>query len=390
RKTRRVVAMQPSVPLERAPASVIARLQAPVRLLGMLVSLLSLLSFASWMPRTEAAQAAQAAQAAEAAASDDVAAAAGVTLTSSIDRATAKLLEPIELTLTVVAPVEVAVDFQPVPETLGAFQVVSANDSPAVPIAGEGAPIAGEANPARRRWTRRLVLETLQLGELEIPPIEVAYARPDSAAAPSGVLRSDPITVQIQSVLTSDDQPQAFRPMKDKMPVASPPPPTDSQNGMLAILIAVLGLGGLALILHRRRQREAPAAIALRRLSALHARRDSPEFDPRDGYVESAEIARDFVMCRDGMNPAVMTTDQVIRYLTSECELPEGLQQRLVELLLAAERCKFAPPRPGESEWLEKLDQAERLVRELVERSLTVRRRAVLGEPVVGSDKEAR
>ncbi|WP_146594578.1 protein BatD [Novipirellula galeiformis] len=303
-----------------------------------------------------------------------------VKITESIDRTTTKVLEPIVLTLAVVAPVDSEIDFHDAPETLGAFQVVGVTDSP-------GLPLLGDANRGQRRWTRRLVLETLQVGEQEIPSIEVTYTAGDSAASKPRVLRTQPMTIQVESVLTGDDQPHAFRPMKDKMVV---PPPQKSSRSIAGILtIAVLGLGLLAIVIRLQfRKRATASAVALQRLSALDARRNSSEFDPKWSYVELAGIARDFVISRDGMNPLVMTTDEVIRYITTECSISADLQTPLVELLLQADQFKFAPHRSDGAEMAEKVKHAERLVRELIDRLPTASSKPSLDGKHVSSNKE--
>ncbi|EMI20442.1 hypothetical protein RMSM_02617 [Rhodopirellula maiorica SM1] len=283
-----------------------------------------------------------------------------VDVNASVDRNDALLLDPIKLTVTVTAPVDAEIEFPPTPETIGPFDVVSVDDMPSVPV-------LDDADSATRRWTRRMTLETLAVGEQTIPAIEIRYVLRDAATAESGLLRTKPIPIQINSVLSSDDTPKAFRQMKPSLPIEPEAKATPVHWGMIASALVAFAL--LAIAMKRRRKRTVtPKQWASRRVAALELRQQANEIDNRSAYLELAEIARDYVIAREGLNPSVMTTDEVTRYVTSKSSLPSETQKRLVAWLVDAEQTKFAPPQFASTEMTRKVQEAKSFVHELLER----------------------
>ncbi len=286
-----------------------------------------------------------------------------VQVNATVNRTDALLLDPIELTVTVTAPVDAEIEFPPAAETVGPFDVVAVEDLPSVPV-------LDDADPGKRRWTRRMKLETLEVGEQTIPAIEIRYVLRDAADSQTGLLRSEPIPIQIKSVLTSDDNPKAFRPMKSALPIDPQPEATPVRWG--AIAGGLIALAFVAFLIKRRMKKPVtPMQWASRRLAGLEQRQQAGEIDDQSAYLELAEIARDFVIAREGRNPAVMTTDEVVRFVTTKSSLASEHQNRLNAWLMDVEQTKFAPHRFAAEEIKPKVQDAKSFVHELLERSST-------------------
>ncbi|WP_442509725.1 hypothetical protein SH528x_001316 [Novipirellula sp. SH528] len=284
-----------------------------------------------------------------------------VHVNATVNRTDALLLDPIELTVTVTAPVDAEIEFPPAAETVGPFDVVAVEDLPSIPV-------LDDAHPGKRRWTRRMKLETLEVGEQTIPAIEIRYVLRDAAASQTGLLRSEPIPIQIKSVLTSDDNPKAYRPMKTALPIASQPEATPVHWPTIAG--GLIALAFVAFLVKRRMKKTVtPKQWASRRLASLEQRQQAGQIDDRSAYLELAEIARDFVIAREGRNPAVMTTDEVVRFVTTKSSLSSEYQNRLSAWLMDVEQTKFAPHRFASSEMNQKIQDAKDFVHELLERS---------------------
>ncbi len=295
-----------------------------------------------------------------------------VDVNATVNRTEALLLDPIELTLTVTAPVDAEITFPPTTEALGPFDVVAVEDLPSIPV-------LDDADSSTRRWTRRMRLETIEVGEQTIPAIEIRYVLRDAANSQSGLVRSKPIPIQINSVLTSEDNPTTFRPMKPALPI-----PSQSEStpiGWPAIAAGLIALAFVAFLVKRRMKKPVtPKQWASRRLASLKQRHEAGQINDRSAYLELAEIARDFVIACEGMNPTVMTTDEVVRFVTSKSSLASEHQNRLNAWLMDVEQTKFAPHQLAPEEIKPKVHDATNFVHELLDNSS--------GSPVASGSRE--
>lgn len=109
-----------------------------------------------------------------------------------------QVAEPFSLELIVTAPAGSKVTFPSAGKNLDDFDVLATHDLFDVPDV--------EAVNART-WTRRMTLESIVTGNLHISPIEIQI----NGDAGSQVIRSNPITVQVVSVLEDRSDPSKFR-----------------------------------------------------------------------------------------------------------------------------------------------------------------------------------
>lgn len=224
-----------------------------------------------------------------------------------------------KLTLFVTATYDVGVEVnlrEPV-ELGGAFEVARRKSSDRATADGKRV----------REW--QLELYAWEVGDLQIPPIAVTYTiggRVDQVA-------SNPVPVHVAGALGSlgsgDD---------DKVLRADTPPVALSSRSWLAAVIgaavvAAIVAGVLVLVLLRRRrhvvelvagsgsipkQLDAPSARALEKLLAIERSgvlaRDG---ERKRGYVEMAEVIREYLGARYHVKAAELTTAELLRALAA-------------------------------------------------------------------------
>ena len=152
------------------------------------------------------------------------------TITVSASASTVQVAEPLTLELTVVAPVGSSVDFSSVGDSLGNFDVIDMVDRADVPA-------ANDVN--QRSWTRRLTLESIVTGDLQIPALEINVRRNGE----SQTLKSEVIPIRVTSVLEDRADPTKFRDIHSVVDVAVP-----QSAANVWLWWALGGCGGLAAV----------------------------------------------------------------------------------------------------------------------------------------------
>ncbi len=96
-----------------------------------------------------------------------------VEMTVELDKVDARIADPIMLRVQVDAPRGTLITFPLVDDKVGQFSVIDADTVRDLPLQGV---------TETRRWIATIELESLESGELKIPPLEVLYRLPDSFA----------------------------------------------------------------------------------------------------------------------------------------------------------------------------------------------------------------
>jgi hypothetical protein len=262
-----------------------------------------------------------------------------VTAEARVDTAELTVGDRITLTATVEHHPEQTVTWPPPPDALGAFEVVDVQMVAPVTVNG------------RVRSSARYLLTAFELGELEIPPIEVSVSRPGDDA--SWVVSTDPLAVTVGSV--GRDDTGDIRAIK--------PPLEISRNWLLLApwFLIALALGLLGYGWYRRRQKHAqmagdlptpivprrpPHEVAYEALDHLAASGLLERGEIKRYFIDVSEIVRTYLEGRYGIDAMEMITPDVLGEL-ERLGIDDGVFDRFVTFFERSDLVKFAKYRPA-------------------------------------------
>ena len=260
------------------------------------------------------------------------------------------------LTLEVVAPADVDVQFPDLTGAVGELEVDGTPDYHSEPL---------EDGRVRMRETYRL--DAVFPADYAIPPITVEIADASSITVPGPLLRVRDLTAE---ELAAAQQLDAAVPMPE-----FEPPVTERIAWWWVALVAALLVAvaaGLWWVMVSRRGMFAPPAPpweqARARLRALQAR-DLP----RTGqygvfYVELSAILREYIEDRFAIHAPEQTTPEFLDEVRRSQVLSKEHQQRLAPFLRHADLVKFAQHQPTAHEMDESFQTVSRFVEETVPR----------------------
>lgn len=239
-------------------------------------------------------------------------------------------------------------------DTLGAFEVLGVAE--AAPVAVDG------------RSTSRLdyLLTAFELGELEIPPLEVAVV--DSAGGDPRILNTGSIPITVESV--GLDESGDIRTVKSPLEIP--------RNWLLMLpwLLLVAALCALAYWLYKRYKRRKhgtiettkpaeparpPHEVAYEALDWLEARGLIERGKIKEFFIEVSEIIRTYLEGRYGIDALEMTSFEVIREL-ERSQVERRIIDVLSRFLERSDLVKFAKLRPSPAASQEMIDIARKLV----------------------------
>ena len=155
-----------------------------------------------------------------------------VNVAATVDRNQVQIADPFELTIRATAPNETTISFPEFDKQIGGFDIVEVGQITKSP---------GESDSDQQQWSQIFVLETIDSGEFEIPSIEVSV---DDTAG-SRILRTDPVTVSVASVVETNADLTTFNDIAGLIDVEEPQPASSNSIWIIAVVgvaIAVLGL----------------------------------------------------------------------------------------------------------------------------------------------------
>ncbi len=213
------------------------------------------------------------------------------------------------------------------------------------------------------RSSAALVVTSFELGELELPPIEVAVAAPGGTVR---MLLTDPFRVGVQSV--GLDESGDIRDIKGPLSLA--------RNWWAVVpwvLVAAALLAGAYYLHRRRRSRPATAAprpappprpfhvVALEQLDELEAASLLERGRVKAYHIRISEIIRAYVEGQLEVPALEMTTREVVRGLR-RASLSGAITESFRSFLDRCDLVKFAKWRPGADESGELMGVARSLV----------------------------
>lgn len=278
-----------------------------------------------------------------------------VKLTATVDKATARVAEPIQLKLEVEAPRGTRVELPSPTGKWGEFDVRSSKRTKEVPAADNG---------ENRTWFLQMTLDTIKTGDLTIPPIEVRYAT-DAKSTTFKTLSAEPIRIHITSVLENRADPTKFHDIKGTIDVAVPEVRSYAWIGWTVGGIgAATVLALLTLVVVKRKRSPSPAAWALATIAELEQLPLASADDAEAVFNETVDVVREYFELQFGVPTLTRTTRELLNEAAEESALDTTARQRLTSLVTIADEIKFARRGVGEQQVRQAFEHAKAFVAE--------------------------
>ncbi len=255
---------------------------------------------------------------------------AQIQVISDVSSESVLVAEPFEYAIEITAPPGAQVVFSEVEATLGGFDVMEHIDRNGVP---------SESPPGQSIWSRRLVLESIQTGELTIPSQKIAV----TWRGKSEFFWTDEEKIRVESVLENRADPLRFRDIKDAIDVELPVVRTTSNwiwwavGGTMATVVTGLAL---AFLITRRRWVDAND-WAISELRALPTGRLSSG----ECFSQLVDVLRSYLNFRFGLSKNIAKSDLIatIEYLQSPNAKDESQPASILSSIMnQAESARFA------------------------------------------------
>ncbi|NNE00754.1 MAG: hypothetical protein HKN47_25845 [Pirellulaceae bacterium] len=276
-----------------------------------------------------------------------------VELSVELDRHTAQVAEPIEVTVTVSGPNGTVVGFPDWEDLLAEFLVRQVDQAENLPANESG---------TRRKSVAQLVVESFQAGDLSIPSIEISY-RESSRVSSSRIIRSEPISFQVVSMLEDRIDPSDFRDIK---PVIDVDVPQGRSNWSMWVTLAGLPMVALfvaVFVWSRRHPRELPAAQrALAEIDEIKSATELQQLDAASVYAELTDVIRSFLQQRFGFDSSACTTLLSGDAESADLRVGEQARQQLDRFVSVADQVRFAKRSISQQQLDQAIDQARDIV----------------------------
>lgn len=209
------------------------------------------------------------------------------------------------------------------------------------------------------------VLEPLQAGRIAIGPVEVTVVTGLEGASGQVVLRSEPIAVDLQTVVALPPRLEDLRPAARLSTPAKSLPEAGHWRWAGPVGVAIAVLVGLVWRWVRRQAAAAapasPRSEARRRLAELTSDGQAPA-DVEAFYVALADIVRQYLVDAVAVPALAQTSEECLRAVAEQRVLPDAAAEALARFFRVADLVKFARWRPHPAEMTESLRQAEFII----------------------------
>lgn len=281
-----------------------------------------------------------------------VATAENVSVTSSLDKTTASVAEPVHLKLTVQAPRGARIEWPTLDKKLGTFDLTHVTKSNDVP---------STSGSDTREWVLQLTLESIKAGEVAVPPLDLRYATNSTSEFQS--IQSSPLTLHIASVLEDRPDPKRFRDIKQTVDVPVAPENSDSWRVWVGGAATAVALLLLTIAIRHRSRGISPAAWAFASIADIE-KADLTNADATGHFNEIVEIVREFLELEFGVDALSRTTGEFLTDAIDELDLPTKTTERLKWLTSVADEIKFARFGIGKQHFEQAVAQAKAVVNE--------------------------
>jgi len=272
------------------------------------------------------------------------------TVTSKVSSTTVQVAEPLTLELTVTASPGSQVDFPSVGNSLGNFDVTNQTDRADVPSRNDG---------NQRVWTRRLTLESVVTGDMEIPALEILVRN----NANSQTLKSEVIPVRVTSVLEDRADPTQFRDIQSVVDVEVPQPHSSAW-----LWWTLSGLGGVSaaallfMAVAKRKTWMTPNAWAIRALEELRSSAAMKSIDSDTVTENLTTILRDYLELQFDIAAPVQTTRELLQAIETSSFMSVETTKGFTDLFENSDLARFAGLKLTHAELTKAIDDAQGLI----------------------------
>ncbi len=219
----------------------------------------------------------------------------------------------------------------------------------------------------RVRYEKTLTLKPFLAGTYTIPAMDIKVVRPDRDAAAPLTIRTEPVDIEIKSVLPADAQPQLH---EIQPPVSLPDRIYVWIAGAAAA--ALLLAGGFLGFLFWRKRKAGPVPIEIRpahetaraALCDLMARDLLEQGAYKVFYLELSAILRRYIENRFALKAPEQTTPEFLTTMKSAGSLAAEHKKLLRRFLEHSDMVKFAKYHPASREVKDAIDIVERFIDE--------------------------
>jgi len=199
----------------------------------------------------------------------------GVSVLVSADRSEITTADRLRLTLSLTTRDGTAVDWLPPKDRLGDFQIAESSQQKGVPVKGLTTTVYA------------FLLEPFLDGTKAIPSLKFSYR--EGAAATRQILTTEPIAIEVRSMLATETEPTELAPIKPPLHL---PSPSSAGRWVVTGMAGLLAIGyPLAFVMARRASRRHtqsldPVDVVKHRLADLRSRIDLQ--GPDDGQMSKS------------------------------------------------------------------------------------------------------
>lgn len=276
-------------------------------------------------------------------AAGSAAAAEGVSATATLDRATITVGDPLILTVVADAEAGYQVSDPRIAQNVGDVEVLEVLAS------------QRSTRPAGvTRWTFRYRVTAWMVGDVEVPPIEVAYLGPNGTA---GVASTTPLILHVATVIRDGEDTSDIKPLKPQVEL---PAALLSKVARLLLglgaAVAFTALAGLIfwLLLRRRdlavEEQLTPVQRALRELDQLAEQRLPEQGKTAEHYARLSGSLRRYVVERFGVEPG--RTSRELRAAMERAGVDRTQAAAIYDILREGDEVRFrhAVPYPAHAQ----------------------------------------
>ena len=238
-------------------------------------------------------------------------------VTANVSKTDVQVAEPLQLELAVTAPDGTRVAFPALGDQLGEFDVLDTQDIADIP---------SDATAGQRIWRRRMTLESIVAGDLQVPTLEIQVAN----GTESQTLKTQPISVRVLSVLEGRADPTQFRDIQSVVDINVPHPKSYSWiwwtiGAMVATAFAATAIA----IAARRKTWLTPIQWATRELDEIQSSAAMQANDSETISQELSNVLRDFLELQFELSAPVQTTNELLSDVSHRKLLQPGTNSTL-------------------------------------------------------------
>ena len=281
-----------------------------------------------------------------------------VGVVAELDRQVVQVAQPLRLKITATAPEGVSVQFPQQEKKIGDFRVIDQQDQFDIPAGAE------------RIWMRSYQIESLSSGKKTIPSIDLSFVDRRGEKAVRNTVRTEPLAVEITSLLEGQADPRKFRDIKGVVELVHAD--VDQSSWLpygLSVGGAVFAVGLLLLLWHRQKKNHTPAEWAIQQLAALQKSSLLKDGHEQKFYCRVTDIIRQYIEARFGHRAPKQTTSEFLSAMQRDNLLCAEHRASLQEFLQVADMIKFACHRPSSADADDAVDMAREFVLETANES---------------------